>query len=232
MRVALFPLLFLLAAPHPVFSQSLVHLPVDVVKDEARIWTSPLRLHITDSKWLLPLAAGTAGLILTDHAVREDVGEHRGLLSPSRQVSKLGGALALSSASVGIYGIGKLTHHSHAAETGLLAGEAVVNSTLVVGGLKKALNRQRPFSNPGSDSFWEGGSSFPSGHAAASWSFAAVVARQYRDKPLVGIGAYGVATAVSLARVGGLNHFPSDVFVGAAVGELIGRFVVRRHGKN
>ena len=40
------------------------------------------------------------------------------------------------------------------------------------------------------------------------------------------VGSYGFATAVSLARVGGLNHFPSDVLVGAVIGELIGRYVV------
>jgi membrane-associated phospholipid phosphatase len=44
-------------------------------------------------------------------------------------------------------------------------------------------------------------------------------------------GSYGFATAVSLARVGGLNHFPSDVLVGAALGELIGEYVVHHHAK-
>jgi hypothetical protein len=33
-------------------------------------------------------------------------------------------------------------------------------------------------------------------------------------------------TAVALARVGGLNHFPSDVLAGAVMGELIGSYVV------
>src|SRR5437667_275729 len=32
-----------------------------------------------------------------------------------------------------------------------------------------------------------------------------------------------------LSNFGGLNHFPSDVLIGAAVGELIGRYVLHRH---
>jgi membrane-associated phospholipid phosphatase len=55
------------------------------------------------------------------------------------------------------------------------------------------------------------------------------MASEYHDKPLVVVGSYGFATAVSFARVGGLNHFPSDVLVGAVIGELIGRYVVHHH---
>ena len=43
------------------------------------------------------------------------------------------------------------------------------------------------------------------------------------------IVAYGLATGVSVTRVLGQEHFPSDVFVGAACGYLIGRYVVRHH---
>jgi membrane-associated phospholipid phosphatase len=202
------------------------------VKDELRIWTSPLHLHRSDSKWLLPLAAGTAALLASDHAVREDVQELPGLRTPSREISRLGGGIALTGATAGLYGLGKLTHNSRAATAGLLAGDAVIQSTIVVSGLKLAFNRERPNKVDGSGSFWEGGRSFPSGHAAATWSFATVVANEYHDKPLVGIGAYGLATTVSLARIGGLNHFPSDVLVGAAVGTLIGRFVIHHHSHN
>jgi membrane-associated phospholipid phosphatase len=34
---------------------------------------------------------------------------------------------------------------------------------------------------------------------------------------------------VGLARVGSLEHFPTDVVAGAVIGELIGRYVVNRH---
>ena len=41
--------------------------------------------------------------------------------------------------------------------------------------------------------------------------------------------AYGTASAVSVARVTGRKHFPSDVVVGGVLGWLIGRQVYNRH---
>jgi hypothetical protein len=45
----------------------------------------------------------------------------------------------------------------------------------------------------------------------------------------VQIGAYGLATAVSIARFTGRNHFLSDALVGSAIGYGIGRYVYRTH---
>jgi hypothetical protein len=225
-------LLFLLSLPASLQAQSLADLPTDILKDQSKIWTSPFHVQKSDAKWLIPFAAGTAALIASDHEVSEEVQESPVLISPSRRVSNLGSGVVLAAASLGMYGVGKLTHKSRAAETGILAGEAVIDASIVTGVLKVAFNRERPDKPMGSGSFWGGGRSFPSGHAAATWSFATVIARRYRDKPLVGISAYGIATAVSFARIGGSNHYPSDVLVGATVGTLIGRFVLRHRSEN
>jgi hypothetical protein len=46
----------------------------------------------------------------------------------------------------------------------------------------------------------------------------------------VQVGAYGLATAVSLSRYTGRNHFLSDVLVGSAIGYGVGRYVYhKRH---
>jgi len=94
--------------------------------------------------------------------------------------------------------------------------------------LKVATNRQRPESGDHDGAFWEGGKSFPSGHAISSWTMASVVAHEYRS-PWIEVAAYGTASAVSVARFTGKNHFASDVLVGSTLGYLIGRFVVHRH---
>ena len=57
---------------------------------------------------------------------------------------------------------------------------------------------------------------------------AAVIASRY-DGYMTKLTAYGLATGVSLTRVIGRDHFPSDVLVGSAVGWMIGRYVHRRH---
>jgi membrane-associated phospholipid phosphatase len=225
-------LLFLFSLPASLPAQSLVDLPTDILKDQPKIWTSPFRAQKSDAKWLIPFAAGTAALIATDHAISEEVQDSPVLLSPSHRVSNLGSGVALAAASLGMYGVGKLAHNSRAAQTGILAGEAVIDASIVTGVLKVGFNRERPNKPEGSGSFWGGGRSFPSGHATATFAFATVVARRYRDKPLIGISAYGVATAVSVARVGGLNHYPSDVLVGATIGTLVGRFVLHQRSQN
>jgi membrane-associated phospholipid phosphatase len=45
----------------------------------------------------------------------------------------------------------------------------------------------------------------------------------------VQIAAYGIASAVSVARFTGRNHYLSDVLVGGAMGYGIGRYVYRTH---
>jgi membrane-associated phospholipid phosphatase len=73
--------------------------------------------------------------------------------------------------------------------------------------------------------FWEGGKSFPSGHSAASFAFASVLTHRYPHNPWVRWGAYALATGVSLGRLAGKKHFPSDVLVGATVGYVTGAYL-------
>ena len=86
-------------------------------------------------------------------------------------------------------------------------------------------NRERPNKLAGDGGFWDGGKSFPSGHAMTSWALAAAIANQYPDKKWIRITGYSVAGAISVSRVGGLNHFPSDVLIGSSLGWLIGHYV-------
>jgi hypothetical protein len=202
------------------------------LKDEAELWRSPLKIHRGDAKWLVPLGAGAAALLATDHAISDEARETEGLRPASRFMSNLGGGGPMLAASAGTYALGKLTHNAKAAETGKLAAAAVLHTELVARGLKLMFNRERPNKLDGQGAFWSGGRSFPSGHAASSFAFATVVADQYKNKPLIAVGAYGLAAAVSLSRIGGLNHFPSDVVIGATIGHLIGRYVLHHNKRS
>jgi membrane-associated phospholipid phosphatase len=55
---------------------------------------------------------------------------------------------------------------------------------------------------------------------------ATVVASRYHKHAWVPWVAYGFATAISFSRVTTLSHFPSDVFLGAALGYTITRYQV------
>jgi len=128
------------------------------------------------------------------------------------------------------YLVGRTNHNARARETGLLAAEALLDTGIVVAALKTVSQRQRPPVDHASGEFFDRGTSFPSGHAANAWALATVVAKEYgQHRPLVRFGAYGIATAVSLSRYTGTNHFLSDILIGSAIGYGIGSYVYREH---
>ena len=201
----------------------------NVLRDQEAIWTSPFRLHGRDARWLAPLALGTAALIATDRRTGDEVGESTSQLNASRIVSYAGSAYGVGAIAATFYCFGRAKHDARARETGLLGAEALIDSAIVVTALKEITQRRRPLSGPDRGDFFDGGSSFPSGHSIQAWSLAAVIANEYHDHRWVQVGAYGIASAVSLSRFTGRQHYLSDVLVGSAAGYGIGRYVYRTH---
>ena len=64
--------------------------------------------------------------------------------------------------------------------------------------------------------------SFPSGHAASGFAFAAAVGR---DQPWLGMGLRFLAAAVAYSRVHTGVHYPGDALVGSLLGAGIGQAV-------
>jgi membrane-associated phospholipid phosphatase len=192
--------------------------------DQSAIWTSPLHLKRGDSIWALPALAGTAALVASDSWFSKQV-PSRGI-ARSRSLSNYG-AFSLAGTAGGMFLFGRITHRDHAAETGFLASEAAVNVAAVEFALKSAFQRQRPYDGSGAGRFFAGGSSFPSEHAAVSWAIAGVVAHEYPGT-LTKLISYGLASAVTVARVTGREHFPSDTVVGSALGYFIAQQIYRR----
>lgn len=100
------------------------------------------------------------------------------------------------------------------------------SANAAVAGLKEAVGRERP---DGSDS-----RSFPSGHAVAAFSSAALIDQNLNEtitSPLarasVRVGAYGLASATAWARVEGNKHYPVDVLVSAAIGNFFAKAFYR-----
>src|SRR5258708_18763464 len=179
--------------------------PLSFVKnlssDQKTIWLSPLRLREQDAAWLLPGGIVSAGLIASDHYVMQHVSHSPQRLKYSRDFSNAGTA-------GGFYLWGGITKNDHHRETGLLAGEALVNGTVVAEALKLVTQRPRPEYDKGQGRFGLGGASFPSEHALAAWSIATVIAHEYPG-PLTKVLAYGTASAISISLVTGRAHFVS-----------------------
>lgn len=206
----------------------------DLGHDQIGIWTSPLRIRSSDALWLLPFGAATGVALHYDAQAQQELGIDQTRIDASGAFSDFGlyGSIA---GAAGLYFLGSAKHDDHLVETGRLGEEAIVNALLVVEGLKLATNRQRPNEGNGHGDFWPHGTrsfetdgSFPSGHAAATFAFARVLASEYPSKRIQ-VAAYLFAAAVSVSRVTAREHFPSDVLVGGTFGYLIGGYVVHHH---
>jgi membrane-associated phospholipid phosphatase len=216
-------------------------LPKDFLHDQKAIWlVFPAQLA-KGHYWLptLAVAGGTAGLIVADPHVMPYFRSHSGNLDDvndtfdapitSAEVIALPASLMIA---------GYIRHDSYQVSTALLAGEAYADSAVVDLAIKAITRRKRPSDVPPgapfNDTFFSGGkspfkgSSFPSGHAAGAFAVATVVATRYRTHRWVPWAVYGFATAVSLSRITTSAHFPSDVFLGAALGYTITRYQVLR----
>jgi len=205
----------------------------NLLRDQRAIWTSPFHLERGDAKWLVPFGLSTAALLATDHrsasALAEN-GDNQSRLRISRYVSRGGSFYTTGGITAAFYLIGRASGNARARETGLLGAESLINSGIVAQALKFTTQRPRPREDDASGEFFDGGNAFPSGHSTSAWSLATVIAYEYgQHRPLVRVGAYGLATAVSLSRFTGRNHFLSDVLVGSAIGYGIGRYVYRTH---
>jgi membrane-associated phospholipid phosphatase len=199
----------------------------NILRDQRAIWISPFRMDGGDVRWVAPLGLTTAALIISDRRTTRELREYHDQISFSINISKL--ATSTGYAAAAFYFVGRATGNRRAKETGILGGEAVLDSLLVSSAIKAVTQRPRPLHDGGRGRFFSGGNSFPSGHAMAAWSFATVVADEYSDRRLVRFGAYGLATVVSLARFTGNRHFLSEVLVGSVIGYGIGEYVYRTH---
>jgi membrane-associated phospholipid phosphatase len=206
--------------------------PRNLIKDQAAIWTSPAHLNESNAVGPVLLVLATTVAVTTDHQVMSSSKLENASLNSHAETASSGLVGGFIAAPVIIYGLGAMHHDEHATETGILGGEAILDS-LAVSEVGKLISlRERPTVDNAKGKFFQSSvgvdSSFPSNHSIIAWSSAAVIASEYKG-PLTQIAAYGLATGVSLSRILARQHFPSDVLVGSAVGWMIGRYVVHRH---
>ncbi len=195
--------------------------------DQKQFWTYPAHLQFKDIKWIAPVAGITASLIASDSWISHQIPDKPSQLTRSLHISDYS-LYSMIGIGGGSYLLGEMTHNDHLSETGLLAGEAAIDSTGVAYLIKGATERERPNVDNGNGHFFAGGQSFPSEHSTIAWSIASVWAHEYPGT-LSQILAYGLASAVTVSRVTAQQHFSSDVFIGSALGWYFGRQVYRSH---
>jgi membrane-associated phospholipid phosphatase len=226
--------------PHKVSWQTL---PFDILHDQKYVWLFPVELA-KGKHWVPTLAVVgvTAGLIVADSHVMPYFAK---TTDWNRFNENFNGAFTgtfEAAVPVSLYLYGLVRHSSYAEQTAILAGEAYADSAIPHVVIKVISRRYRPSTIPPngnfSDTFFKSsttpfgkGSSFPSGHAAGAFSIATVIAQRYGHHRWVPFAAYGIATLFSFSRVPDRAHFPSDVFVGAALGYAITKYDVFRENR-
>ena len=195
--------------------------------DQRDLWTSPDRIRWNDADGLLMLGGAAASLMVADHSIMQ-----HNTLSPVNTRRSVDfsnfGVGALVGLGGALYLWGKKTGDDHEQETGLLSEESALNALAASMVLQGIFGREGPGAGGAQGKFLKGGTSFPSNHSAVAWSIASMIAHQYPG-PLTKLFAYGLAGAVSVSRVTGNEHFPSDVLVGGAMGWLTAREIYNKH---
>ena len=215
-------------------------LPKDFLHDQKEIWLFPTQLA-KGRHWVptLAITGATAALIATDKYTMPYFRNHQGQLDDVNDVfdAYITTAEVIAvPASLMIAGYAR--HDGYQVETALLCAEAYADSAVVDLAIKAVTRRKRPIDvppgEPFDDTFFSGGkspfhgSAFPSGHAMGVFSVATVVASRYRNRRWVPFVAYGFAAAISFSRITNGAHFPSDVFLGAALGYTLTKYAVLR----
>jgi hypothetical protein len=204
----------------------------NILRDQKAIWTAPLHIERSDAKWMIPAGVGFMALVTTDRITGDEMSEADAQVGLSKAISHAGSVYGLGAVATTFYLFGRKHQDYRARETGLLSAEALIDSLLVEGALKEITQRARPDKGNERSEFFERGNSFPSGHSTQAWAVATVIAHEYKDRRAVQIAAYGIATAVSVARFTGHKHYLSDVLAGSALGYGIGRYVYGAHHRD
>jgi membrane-associated phospholipid phosphatase len=187
--------------------------------DQKNLYAAPFK--VKNLKWDALFLGVTAGLIAGDrHVSRQISNDH---VDVSHAVA-LGTLLGTSAAAGGIWAYGLKTGDKHADETGELTLETLANTFLIYTPMQFLAGRERPDEAAGNGRFWvhrNFNTSFPAGHPMFTWAMASVIAHEY-PRTWVKILAYGAASTLTVSRLTGRNHFTSDLWVGSALGYLIG----------
>jgi membrane-associated phospholipid phosphatase len=210
-------------------------MPKYVLRDQKAIWTSPFHTARSDAKWWVILGGATAALVATDRYTEAAAPRSPGLIRAGNDTSYLGTAYTLIPIAAGFYFLGTSKKSDRFRETGMLAFETLIDTTLVELVIKTATDRARPYEGDGRGHFWRSpgppwNASFPSGHAINTFGLASIFVHEYPDKLWVRLLAYAYASGVVGARLAANKHFPGDVVAGGAMGWFIGDYVYgKRH---
>ncbi|MGD0265621.1 MAG: phosphatase PAP2 family protein [Candidatus Methylomirabilota bacterium] len=199
-------------------------------QDTGTLLTSPLRWDARD--WLIFAGVGatTGGLMFADKEIRRAVQKERNATTDTlANVFRPFESIVPASLVAGMAGIGYAFDQP---QLKAASADALEASLISVGVLavpaKFFIGRSRPDKDRGPAHYepLNLGSSLPSFTTAGSFAVASTLSEHF-PQPAVSILAYGLAGVAGMTRIYDDKHWASDVFLGAALGTLIGKAVAK-----
>jgi membrane-associated phospholipid phosphatase len=133
---------------------------------------------------------------------------------------RLGDGWVQGGAAVVTYVAGALSRDATMAHV----GSNLIRAQLLNGAITETIKLSAARARPNGGRY-----SFPSGHASAAFTSAAVLDGQFGWK--TGVPAYAAATFIGWTRVRDDAHWLSDVIVGGTIGTIVGR-TIASHSRN
>lgn len=207
--------------------------------------------HMTKKDWgnCGKFAAVTVALSFADESIQKEaisIRERNSTINDiGHYVTKFGG-LYEGYALVGLGAYGFIFKDQKLKTATLLATQAYITAGALESVIKFLAGRTRPayygpaeeaeprflgpFASSGRDQNGKKlNSSFPSGHTTVAFAAATVFASEYRDRPIIPIFSYTVASLIGVSRITENKHWFTDVVAGAALGFLSGKQVVNNY---
>ncbi len=198
----------------------------DLYSDQKQIWTFPAHEETwkKPAVWLV-IGLSTASFSL-DGKPAKKLREDESFTDFNKVFTSSAADIVVAAAPLALLAIGEISRDQEFRSYGWKSCEAALDGFLVATIVKAATQRSRPHEGR-QFGFWEGGNSFPSGHATVAWAVAATTASHFERHKWVPWVVYPLAGLVSFSRVSSGNHFPSDAVFGSVIGFAIGRHVVQ-----
>lgn len=199
------------------------------------VFTAPF--HFTQPQWMETgiILGGTVAISALDRsdrlvALRNQSQRAENIFTVGRNYGVATYGIAFSG---GVYAGGLLFRSGDLRETGLNLLESIAFSGIITSVVKSVVGRSRPFVEEGpfrfhAMQFKDETTSFPSGHPTVAFAISSVLSKKIKNT-WASIGLYALATLTAVSRVYDDEHWTSDVFLGAAIGNTIGIAVTGLH---
>lgn len=179
------------------------------------------------------ILGGTALSMLLDDEIRNLVARnHSNVMDHITKAGQFyGEVIPAVSLSAGVYAAGLLFQERSVSLTGRLLAESLLYAGTINVVLKMLISRSRPYNNKGNTSFGNYDFdndyySLPSGHTTVAFTISTILAERIQNIYAT-VGLYGLAALTAYQRIYSDNHWFSDTVLGAALGIVISRAVIK-----